>query len=383
MSTTAFPVGYYTLNPDIAMNYQLNRFWGWVGEDKMLEELKQYGPTLTNYDDWIRQLLALGEKAFSEGRKLPGAYFLRAGEFFMSIDDPRRAGARQTFLDTVLSEFGVTADQHYDVAYEDTTLSTYRFTPPSPRSTLVVFGGFDSYIEEWLPILVALRDSGLDVIAFDGPGQGACYEAGVPMTADWHKPVAAVLDHFGVSDVTLMGFSLGGCLVMRAAAYEPRVTRVIADDVLSDFTACFTRSLSGAAKEVVNNAGKLPDQAVNSAIGFAEHHSLLVNWAIANACQVFGVKTPAQALAAVRSMRTDDISHLITQDVLLMAGAADHYVPLDQIGSQIQTLVNARSISARVFTRAESAQNHCHVGNLGLAVEVITGWITEQTQPTT
>jgi alpha-beta hydrolase superfamily lysophospholipase len=67
-------------------------------------------------------------------------------------------------------------------------------------------------------MLLALRDAGLDVVAFDGPGQGAAFDAGLPMTAEWHKPVGAVLDHFGVDDVTLMGFSLGGCLVMRAAA---------------------------------------------------------------------------------------------------------------------------------------------------------------------
>jgi len=35
----------------------------------------------------------------------------------------------------------------------------------------------------------------------------------MPLTADWHRPVAAVLDYFGLDDVTLLGFSLGGCLV--------------------------------------------------------------------------------------------------------------------------------------------------------------------------
>ena len=37
----------------------------------------------------------------------------------------------------------------------------------------------------------------------------------MPLTADWHRPVAAVLDYFGLDDVTLLGFSLGGCLIMR------------------------------------------------------------------------------------------------------------------------------------------------------------------------
>ena len=246
----------------------------------------------------------------------------------------------------------------------------------------MVFGGFDSYIEEWLPMLLALRDARLDVVAFDGPGQGAALEAGLPMTADWHKPVGAVLDHFGVDDVTLMGFSLGGCLVMRAAACEPRVSRVIANDILTDFTTCFAYRLAAPQKALVVNAGRLPTAVVDTLITRARSRNLLADWGIGNAERVFGVDTPAQALAAVRAFRTDDVSPRITQDVLLMAGAEDHYVPLTQLGAQIQTLTNARSMTARLFTRAESAQNHCQIGNLGLALRVILRWLDEHISST-
>ena len=216
-TSALFPVGYRDLHPDVSLNYQLNRFWNWVGEPEMLDELRRVAPNLTDYHEWVRRLLALGEQALAEGRMLAGAYLIRAGEFFMSADDPRRREARRIFLDAVLTEFGVRADQHHDVAYGSALLSAYRLTPTAPRGVIVVFGGFDSYIEEWLPLLLALRSAELDVVAFDGPGQGATLEAGVPMTADWHRPVAAVLDHFTLDDVTLMGFSLGGCLVMRAS----------------------------------------------------------------------------------------------------------------------------------------------------------------------
>jgi hypothetical protein len=102
-----FPVGYYDLHPDVTLNFQLNRFWNWVGKPEMLDELRRVAPCLTNYDEWIRELLPLGEHALGEGRMLAGAYLIRAGEFFMSADDPRRRGARQTFLDTALTQCGV------------------------------------------------------------------------------------------------------------------------------------------------------------------------------------------------------------------------------------------------------------------------------------
>jgi pimeloyl-ACP methyl ester carboxylesterase len=373
-----FPVGYHNLHPDATLNFQLNRFWNWVGEPQMLEELRRVAPSLSDYAEWTRQLPALGERALAEGRMLAGAYLIRTGEFFMSPNDPRRGEARRTFLDNVLREFGVAAEQHHAVPYFGRALSAYRLTPASqPRGVVVVFGGFDSCIEEWLPILLALRDAGRDVIAFDGPGQGAALEAGLPMTADWHEPVRAVLDHFGVDDVTLMGFSLGGCLVMRAAALEPRVSRIIADDILTNFTACFAYRLPAPQKTLVGNAHRFPAAVVDALINHARSRNMFVDWGIGNAEWVFGVDTPAKALAAVRGMRTDDVSARITQDVLLMAGAEDHYVPLWQLGAQIHTLTNARSVTARVFTCAESAQNHCQVGNLGLALRVILAWLAE------
>jgi len=49
--------------------------------------------------------------------------------------------------------------------------------------------------------------------------------------------------------------------------------------------------------------------------------------------------------------------------------------PLSQLDDQIATLTHARSITARVFTEAEHAQNHVQVGNLGLALRVIVEWL--------
>jgi len=66
---------------------------------------------------------------------------------------------------------------------------------------------------------------------FEGPGQGAALEDhGLPMIPEWERPVAAVLDHYRLDDVTIVGESLGGGLVIRAAAFEPRISRVVSMD---------------------------------------------------------------------------------------------------------------------------------------------------------
>ena len=63
--------------------------------------------------------------------------------------------------------------------------------------------------------------------------------------------------------------------------------------------------------------------------------------------------------------------------VLLFAGSEDLYVPCSQLTEQINTLTNSRSITARVFTRSEHAQNHVQTGNIALSVNVMLGWLAE------
>ncbi|MBK5267204.1 MAG: alpha/beta hydrolase, partial [Acidimicrobiia bacterium] len=145
----------------------------------------------------------------------------------MKPDDADRKIAREKFLGAIREVYGLDQVERHTIPYADDRiegfLPAYRFTPAQSKGTIVFFGGFDSYIEELLSAFFYLRDAGYDIVAFEGPGQGgALNEAGLPMTHEWHRPVKAVLDYFQLSRVTLIGLSLGGGLVLRAAAFEPR-----------------------------------------------------------------------------------------------------------------------------------------------------------------
>ena len=95
-----------------------------------------------------------------------------------------------------------------------------RFLPEGrSRGTVVLMNGFDGYLEEFTRLMLVLCGAGFEVIAFDGPGQGEVLETSrAPMIPEWERPTAAVLDHFGLDGVTVLGFSLGGGLAVRAAA---------------------------------------------------------------------------------------------------------------------------------------------------------------------
>jgi hypothetical protein len=86
----AFPVGYLELHPDFAVNFQLNRWIGYLsyrGIDA-LPEIETVLPRLTDFAAYKREFLALADRALSDGGALRAAYYLRSAEFFMRFGDP-------------------------------------------------------------------------------------------------------------------------------------------------------------------------------------------------------------------------------------------------------------------------------------------------------
>jgi pimeloyl-ACP methyl ester carboxylesterase len=378
-----FPVAFYNdLHPDFGINFQMNRCYNFSNDDEMLSEMKEVSPFIHNYGEFITEFLKLYEKSLQSGHKLRAAHYLRTAEFYMTLDNPRKQEYRKKFISLMREYFQIGDNLHYLVPYEDGMLSAYRFTHENPKGVFVVFGGFDSYVEEMFKTILAMKESGFDVVFFDGPGQGATLEDyHIPMTHEWEKPVKAVLDFFTLESVTLIGVSLGGYLVMRAAAYDKRVKRVVADDICTDFFETLLRQFPAKSRKFVTSLithnNKVNAALFNSLIRKLSKKSLMLEWGVAQGMHVMGTKTPYEFLHKCTAFNTSEVSSLVEQDVLLMGGQEDHYILLHQFFDQGRMLTNVRSLSSRLFTRRETAQNHCQLGNVGLSVKVIVNWVEE------
>ncbi|HEX7662845.1 MAG TPA: alpha/beta fold hydrolase [Pseudonocardiaceae bacterium] len=374
-----FPVGFFhDLHADESVNFQLNRLYNWSNDATMLDQMRQAAGSIHSYDDLIREFTSLGESAHNDGEKLRAALYLRGAEFFIPEGDPSKQELRRRFIELINEYYEIDDTQHERIPYKDGFLSAYRYTPESPRETILLINGFDAYIEELTRFALVLRDAGYDVIAFDGPGQGTVLEElGTPMTPEWEGPVAAVLDHFGVAKATAIGASLGGFLALRAAAFEKRITKVICFDIMPDFSACLLRYMPDRLRAILAGAVSYGQgrRLINRVFQRLEKRSLIVQWGLAQGTHVMGSDTPYDFLRSTLQYRTAPFSGAIDQDVLLLAGAEDHYVPIDQLPKQIATLTNARSITARLFTAQEMAANHCQLGNIGLALDTMLDWL--------
>ena len=367
-------IGYHHFHDDLSLNFQCNRWVQWIGPSA-IAEVTELAARCDTYPEWIDGFLGLAEAARQADRRLACAYYDRAAEFFMNPDDPRRPATRSRFVQTMRTLYDVAPDE---VPYAGSALPALDLRPPTESGgTIVVFGGFDSYVEEFLPMLATMVDAGHRVIAFEGPGQGAVLEEhGLPMIAEWERPVAAVLDHYRLTDVTAGGESLGGGLVIRAAAFEPRITRVVSMDILDDEFEVIARQIGRGVTPVLRALLALrARRIVNAVARRAIARKPVAAWGLQQGMHITGTSTGYDFLRSTIRFNTRRVSQLVTADVLLLAGADDHYVPLKQLRRQAANLVRARSVTTRTFTAAEQASNHCQVGNIGAAVRVIRGWL--------
>src|SRR3984885_4089502 len=347
---TTPPIGYHQFHPDVSVNFQCNRWVQWIGPSA-IDEGAEMASHANTYPEVIDGFLGVADRARAADRTVAGAYYDRAAEFFMTAADPRRPAARARFLHAMRTAYDVTPDL---IPFGSGSLPAYDLRPDHQiGATVVMFGGFDSYIEEFLPMIASMVDAGRRIVVFEGPGQGSALEAfGLTMIPEWEQPVGAVLDHYGLDNVAAVGISLGGGLVIRAAAFEPRISQVVAFDILDDFFETVARQIGRGVR--------IPLRALLD----ARARRL-----------VTGAATPYDFLRSTTAMSTRKFSHRIRGDVLLLAGADDHYVPLPQLGRQAGSLTNARSVTTRVFTAAEQASNHCQLGNIGAVSRLIDSWL--------
>ena len=376
-----FHYGYYDdLHPDYGVNFQMNRWINYLGSDA-LDDMREVAPKLKDYQSYVQAFLALGDKALQQGRKLHAAYYYRSAEFFMWSDDPQKMPTRNRFLQLALEWWEIKDSDRFSISYQQdsrkVSLPAYRFTPDQPKGTIVIFGGSDSCIEEFFPVLMVLVERGYDIVVFEGPGQGRVLaEQQVPLTPEWNIPVKAVLDYFKLDDVTLIGISAGGFAVLEAAAFEPRVKRAVAWDVLFNSFNIWLGKLQPVERALMKTLYDLhAAPLLNALMGQAMKKSMIVDWGVRQAMYILGARTPFEYLQKTKTYNQDAFSHLVKQDVLLLAGSEDFGIPVEQFYQQIEALKNVRSLTARLFTRAEQAQNHCQVGNLELALDVIVNWI--------
>ena len=162
---------------------------------------------------------------------------------------------------------------------------------------------------------------------------------------------------------------------MRAAAFEPRIKRIItsghAIDYMKSMNFLFRRLHLWCLKHCRNFMDRM-------AVKKSQREGM-ASWVVEQLMYITKKNKPLDALEIYSLMNENNIhSELVKQDVLILTGREDHYIPFKMHGMQIRALTKAKSVTGKVFTKKEQAQNHCQIGNIGLALDVMLRWIDEK-----
>lgn len=370
---------YEKINPIQQLNFQINRVLTYGEKACDAAAVRAALAEVKTLTGWRKAWLELARRAEAEGRWLHAAYAYRMVEFFLKASQPEKEIVYDKCL--ALFERAFSEELHLDherreVAFAGGLLNTICLRAEKPKALVLVCGGYDSFIEEFVLQVSELTERGYTVILFEGPGQGRSLRQGLYFQPNFEQPTKAVLDAYGVHSCAMVGISWGGYFALRSAAYEPRITVAAAYDVLTDgvevMTGVFPRPIASLLRFCLKREWM---GVVNALTSRLRQRSLLADWALTQGQYITGTQTAAAFYEALSGHSLYGLTERLTQDILLLAGEKDHYVPLRQYEWLCAHLPNARSVTTRLFTIAEGGEQHCQVGAHQLAVDEIIRWL--------
>jgi Esterase FrsA-like len=396
--------GILPLSADPTFHYELLRILGTArdqGADvaEVLRVARRIVPG--DFESWHDELLALAlrvrdqavsaaaanRRSTARGAFLRAASYFRAADFFLHGDpaDPRIMDLWS--LATSCFDEGISRLRKPG---ERLSLQADGFMVPAvlyragdgrkPRPTLLMCNGYDGSQEELLHVSgFAALERGFNVVTFEGPGQPSVMrQQGLGFITDWERVVAPVIDWCEQSvdvdenAIGLLGYSFGGLLVARAAAFESRLAAVACVDGIFDAHRAFASTLPPHLRDLFEQG---QEEAVNRAVRAAMVTNTGLRWGIEQGCWAFQCDTPFQFLERTRDLTLEGVAGRIRCPVLVCEAERDHV-----FGGQPLALAHALGPIAthRIFTEEDAAEAHCHVGASDLMNGVVMDWFEDE-----
>ncbi len=368
---------YEQINAVTQFNFQINRVLTYGDAACDHEEIARRTSGIRTMEEWTGTWQQMAQEALIQKKYLHAAFDFRMAEFFLKEEHPQKQQMYERAVDCFYRAFDELQYDYevHEISYKATQMHSLRLGADGGRP-LLICGGYDSFIEEFIPALTDLIPAGYTMYLFEGDGQGRTLKNGLKFIYNWEEPVKCIMDYYGLQNCPMIGISWGGYLAMRAAAFEPRISGVIAYDAADNGYEIMTHILPPVLRFMVRHGfARGRAGTVNSLIAFARKRSLLADWAFTQGMYITGTKSAYEFYQEMNRHRLDQVAGRIHQDCLLLAGEKDHYIPKCQFYRLQKELTAAHSVTARMFTEAEGGEQHCQIGNHRLAADEIMGWI--------
>lgn len=200
------------------------------------------------------------------------------------------------------------------------------------------------------------------------------FERGIPFRPDWEAVVTPIVDYLltradvDPARIAISGWSMGGELVARAAAFEHRLAAVVLDPGVTDVLASWP--LPKALIELVN-AGKRRE--VNE--GWAEAMrgaNAEQRFTLAKRSEIFRAPDTFTLIRDLQAYSNTDVIGRITAPTLVCSPQFEEFYPGQP--EQLYALLDAPKELVR-FTVAEGAQFHCEPMAPTRRNEIVYDWL--------
>lgn len=329
------------------------------------------------------EYLKNGDIAGARGAYLRASNYYRAAEFYATGSDPRQLDAWRKSRDCFqrAAQLMTPPIESLEIPFENAKLPGYFVSGGAggKRPTLIAMSGFDGSGEELYHFIGnAIADRGWHCLIFEGPGQrGALHlNPGLVFRPDYEVPVRAVVDYavsredVDADRLALIGYSFGGVLAPRAAAFEPRIRACIADSLVVDVAEAWRTAWPSVLRDA-------PDRVFDGIFATIAHRSPDARWSLDQARWSMGIQHPHEMFKAFEPYTLHGLESKFRCPLLCLFGedeiAQNSKKLIEETADFLEELKCPREI--QIFTDEEGAGPHCQIGAMSLAHAAIFDWL--------
>ncbi|KAK5710864.1 hypothetical protein LTR17_018674 [Elasticomyces elasticus] len=248
------------------------------------------------------------------------------------------------------------------------------------RPTMIIGNGYEGSQEDmYHTIVVPALACGWNCITYEGPGQPTVRRRqNLGFIPEWERVVTPVVDYVlqepsvDPARIVLFGYSFGGFLAARAAAFEPRISAVLLDGGIFDTFDSFSSNLPPIALSMFNAGNKTAFDTLLDSVSNDPDIPTTLRWGIQQGLWSFNTQSAYDFLQMTKLYTLRNISHQISAPVWTADAESEGFFV-----NQSMKVKEALGDQATYHLFSGPAGYHCQVGAAQELNRVIFTWLKQ------